>query len=130
MENVPKKIGISEAGAAAAMPLLNLAIADDVQGVGLENIISGCKFFILSGVPGSKFAYAVKAAGSELWVQAAGGSGAVDLSAFGLAVIEQQAAAAGLGSVGFQTRRRGLVRKAARAGYQVDGYIMRKIINA
>lgn len=128
MENVPEEVGIAETTAAAVLSLLELAAGDDVQGVGLLEIVSGCQFFRLSGLNGAEFGYALRVAGSELWIQAAGGAAGIDLTKFGLASIEQQAIAAGLGSVGFQTRRRGLVRKAIAAGYQIDGYILRKKI--
>jgi len=72
-------------------------------------------------------AYVLKIDGPEVWVMLAGGSASVDLSAHGLQLIEQQSAA--FDSVGFQTRRRGLVKKAIKAGYEVHGYILRKKIN-
>jgi hypothetical protein len=124
MENVQKVKGFRQVTMGEALPFLRLAEGDDVQGLGLENIVGGCIYFVLE----NDFAYALKRCGSELWVQAAGGRSAQDLTKVGLAKIESQAA--GLyESVGFQTRRRGLVRKAQREGYEIDGYIMRKKIN-
>lgn len=110
------------------MPLLALARADDVQGFGLENILNDAQFFRLAGSD-SQFAYALMALGRELWIQAAGGAGPDDLTALGFGAIERQASAGGFESVGFQTRRRGLVRKAEKLGYVVDGWILRKKIN-
>lgn len=130
MENVSEQVIIEQTTAEAVLPLLGLAIADDVQGLGLSEIVGGCQFFRLQGLKGAEFGYALKVAGSELWIQAAGGAAKIDLTIFGLALIEQQAKGAALKSVGFQTRRRGLVRKAIKAGYQVDGYILRKKIDA
>lgn len=127
MENVAQ-VTIEQADEADVLPLLGLAIGDDVQGLGLLEIVSGCQFFCLKGLDGAAFAYAVRAAGSELWIQAAGGAAEIDLTRFGLAAIEQQARG-GFKSVGFQTRRRGLVAKALKAGYKIDGYILRKEIN-
>lgn len=119
---------IVRASLAEVLPLLALARADDVQGLGLENILSNAQFFRLAGSD-SQFAYALMALGRELWIQAAGGTGPDDLTALGFGAIERQASAGGFGSVGFQTRRRGLVRKAEKLGYVVDGWILRKKIN-
>lgn len=106
--------------------MLALAAGDDVQGVGLEQVLKNCVFFKLQGHE-SQLAYALVANGSELWVQAAGGSGALNLTALILHTTEAQAK--GLyKSVGFQTRRKGLVKKAQALGYEIDGYIMRKKI--
>lgn len=129
MENVHQEITINAASREDVLPLLALALGDDVQGLGLDEIVRGCQFFKLQNLPGAEMAYALKAAGSELWIQAGGGSASVDLTALGLAAIERQAAG-GFKSVGFQTRRRGLVKKAMRAGYQIDGYILRKVLSA
>ena len=56
------------------------------------------------------------------WINAAGGGGGQNLCP------AINAAVAGLGatSVGFQTQRRGLVRRAERLGYHVAGYILRR----
>lgn len=126
MADDPQKI--RHASAVEAVPLLALASGDDVQGVGLADILSGCQFFILDG-NGDKLAYAVKRCGSELWVQAAGGSGDADLTGLMIRNTEKQARAAGLSSVGFQTRRKGLVKKALQGGFIIDGFILRKKIN-
>lgn len=110
------------------MPLLRLAQQDDVQNIGLENIVAGCQFFQLER-GGVALAYALKVEGCELWVQAAGGRGDIDLSDLMHDCIYQQAQKMGLASVGFQTRRLGLVKKAQQHGYKIDGYILRKIID-
>jgi hypothetical protein len=110
---------------AEALPLLELAKADDIQELGLDNILSDCQFFRLDSAQGV-FAYALKQVGNEIWIQAAGGMAKIDLTALGFKAIEQQAAAAGFKSVGFQTRRRGLVKKALAHGFKIDGYILRK----
>lgn len=130
MENVFEQVTIEQTAAGELLRLLGLAINDDVQGIGLLEIVRDCQFFRLQGLSGAEFGYALKVAGSELWIQAAGGAAKIDLTVLGLALIEQQARNAHLKSVGFQTRRRGLVRKAIKAGYQVDGYILRKKIDA
>lgn len=127
MENV-EKISIEPTTATAVMALLALAISDDVQALGLDSILANCHFFMLKGGEGVEFAYALKPCGRELWIQAAGGRGKIDLTETGLRAVEIQAAGA-FSSVGFQTRRRGLVKKAKKAGYVVDGWILRKKIN-
>lgn len=81
---------------------------------------------------GQAFAgFSVKDCGPELWITAAGGSSRHDLTQVLFAVIE--ACAAGFRSIGFQTVRPGLIRKAQRHGYRVAGRngeitIMRKAI--
>lgn len=127
MENGNQEITINAASQQDVMPLLSLAAGDDVQGLGLEEILKGCQFFKLDNLPGVEMAYALKEAGSELWIQAGGGSASIDLTALGLAAIERQAVG-GFRSVGFQTRRKGLVKKAMRLGYVVDGFILRKVL--
>lgn len=116
---------IKACGKAEALPLIKLAAGDDVQGLGLDSILHGCQFFVLSG---GTFAYALLPAGRELWIQAAGGKDAQDLTRLGLAAIEAQGKAARFESVGFQTRRKGLVKKAQALGYEIDGFILRKKI--
>lgn len=123
MEDVEIKVAFKQVTAADAMPLLLLAASDDVQGVGLSAVLDGCIFFMLS----DHLAYALKRVGNELWIQAAGGNSPLDLTAIALEQIEAQAVGI-YTSIGFQTRRRGLVKKAMRAGFVVDGYILRKKI--
>lgn len=66
--------------------------------------------------------------GGELWIEAAAGQGADNMTAHGLALIEGMAQGAGLGSVGFQTARPGLARKAIKQGYTVAGWILKKAV--
>lgn len=106
------------------MPLLRLAAGDDVQQLGLETILKGCEFFILEGSQ-DRLAFALTGQGSELWIQAAGGTGNMNLTRLIIKSAEQLAKGTHT-SVGFQTRRRGLVKKAQALGYEIDGYIMRK----
>lgn len=118
---------IRPAGIEEVKPLLCLAMGSDVQGVGLDAILQNCAFFILDDEK-AQFAFALVAQGRELWIQAAGGKGEQDLTALGLDAIEQRAAVGRFASVGFQTRRVGLVKKALKHGYIIDGYILRKAI--
>lgn len=71
-------------------------------------------------------AYLLELNGSEVWVLLAGGKAPVDLVHYGLALIEGQSTQ--FDTIGFQTRRRGLVKKAKRAGYEVAAVVMRKKI--
>lgn len=123
MADKPQEV-IRTATQAEVLPLLRLAEGDDVQGLGLDAILKGCEFFILEG-SGDKLAFALSAVGSELWVQAAGGSGNRNLTRLILNTAEHLAKGTH-SSVGFQTRRRGLVKKAQALGYEIDGYILRK----
>lgn len=101
--------------------LLELAISDDVQQVGLDAILEGCEFFRVGNL-----GLALKIRGAELWIQAAGGADRENLTRLGLEAVERIAQQAGMDSVGFQTRRPGLVRKARALGYEIDGFILRK----
>lgn len=69
-------------------------------------------------------AYVLKAIGGECWVLAAAGRAEFDLTAVLADVINQQAQQ--FKTIGFQTARRGLVKKAQRHGYEIAGYILRK----
>ena len=117
---------VRAASLAEVRDLLALAERDDVQQIGLDEVLTGCFFFLLDA-PDDRLAYGLKPVGRELWIQAAGGEGRADLTGAGLQIIEEQAAGL-FASVGFQTRRAGLVRKAQKFGYRIDGYIMRKMI--
>lgn len=61
-----------------------------------------------------------------LWVAGAAGQGASDWTRNGLAVAEHKARACRANAVGFQTARRGLVKRAQAGGYRVAGYILIK----
>jgi hypothetical protein len=64
-------------------------------------------------------AYVLEAHGAELWVSAAAGRAGFDLTQALAALLDEQAAG-WYDSIGFQTRRRGLMMKAARLGYQPE----------
>lgn len=77
-------------------------------------------------------AYTLSAERGIVWIHAAAGRGQ-GMTAAGLAVIEQQARAAQCQRVGFQTVRRGLVRRARALGYEITreigaGYVLEKAI--
>lgn len=75
---------------------------------------------------GGSAVFVVRKDGPLLWIQAAAGAAADDLTQMGLELIEEMARKSGCSHVGFQTARRGLVRKASRRGYQVHGWIVKK----
>lgn len=66
-------------------------------------------------------AYILEIDGAELWVSLGAGRADIDLTAVGLALIEGQGR--DFDSIGFKTRRRGLVKKAQSNGYRVDACI-------
>lgn len=81
---------------------------------------AGPTFRIETGVGHAVFTLSAKA--GFCWVHAARGAGQ-GMTEVGLNVIEQIARQAGCHAVGFQTLRRGLVRKAQRLGYRIAGQI-------
>lgn len=70
-------------------------------------------------------ALVTRADGRELWILAAAGRSDADLTEIMVRHLEQTAAGR-FDSIGFQTKRRGLVRKTQKHGFEVAGYIMRK----
>lgn len=66
--------------------------------------------------------------GDVLWVNAAAGKAADDLTDIGLQVIEETARQVGCRFVAFSTARRGLVHKSERRGFEVSGWIMKKAV--
>lgn len=86
-------------------------------------------FKLMDGAGKILGAYILKIDGAELWIALGAGRAEVDLTAAGLALIEAQGRQ--FDSIGFKTKRRGLVKKAEKHGYTVaasnDGiYTMRK----
>jgi hypothetical protein len=65
--------------------------------------------------------YVLQQIGNELWIDAAAGAGRLDLVALITATVQRQGRE--LDSIGFQTTRRGLVRKARRLGYELAGQV-------
>ena len=76
---------------------------------------------VLDGQGGRAVVLVAKANGMH-WIEAAAGEGGANLCA----TITEALDASGARSIGFQTKRRGLVRRAERLGYRVCGYIMRR----
>lgn len=75
----------------------------------------------LQAGPGS-LVYAVSFTDGTAWIHAAAGQGQ-GMTAEGLAMIEAQAIVRGCRRVGFQTIRRGLVRRAMRQGYRITSNV-------
>jgi hypothetical protein len=67
--------------------------------------------------------------GGQLWIEAASGKAADDLTAIGLELAEEVARQANCQEVSFQTCRAGLMKKAIQHGYQVAGWILKKEVN-
>lgn len=74
-----------------------------------------------------RLTYAIGIEGGVCWIHGAAGTGKT-MTETGLAVIEAQAAAVGCKAVGFQTLRRGLVRKARALGYKIKAEIGRGFV--
>lgn len=72
----------------------------------------------------SQAVYVVRVANGVAWIDAAKGFSPCDWDRKVMALVELQAK--GLRQVAFQTRRRGMVRTAERAGYHVAGWILAK----
>lgn len=89
---------------------------------------SGQAFQLDAGGGGGMFI--VRKNGAQLWIEAGSGRAADDLTAIGLALIEEIAKSAGCDHVAFQTGRPGLMRKSASMGFEVAGWIMKKKVSA
>ena len=100
----------------------------DPQGTSTpETLAAAGQAFELSAAGGSAV-FVVTKKGAQLWIEAAAGHAADDLTAVGLELIEEMARQAGCTEVGFQTARPGLVKKANQRGYQVAGWILKKAV--
>lgn len=75
---------------------------------------------------GGEGLFVVKKNGRQLWIKAATGQSADDLTELGLGLVEEIARQLDCDEVAFQTARRGLVHKAEPLGFEVAGWIMKK----
>lgn len=96
-----------------------------------EIIAAGQPFKIVTAAGETVAAYVLAQLGVNLWIMAAAGRAAFDLTGAINALVDVQAA--GFQWIGFRTERRGLVRKAQKHGYQVTrqeggAYYLRKNI--
>jgi hypothetical protein len=106
--------------------LLDAMPTEKVGAVDLDRIQAEGQSFKIIDQDGKVIGgYVLEAAGSEVWVSAAAGKGC-DVTAIMAGLIECQAGQ--FDSIGFRTKRRGLVKKAQRHGYEIAGYIMRKTL--
>jgi hypothetical protein len=96
-----------------------------------EVIAAGHAYKIVTARGQAVACYVLARLGARLWIMAAAGRAAFDLTGAINALVAAQAA--GCESIGFRTERPGLVRKAERLGYQVtrqegSAYYLRKNI--
>lgn len=111
----------------AAQALAGMAPMDPRGMVGEGDIAAMCEAGECFAIDGEASAvYVLTVRNGCAWVQAAKGSGPVDLSAVLDAAISAQAQAHGLDALGCQTARPGLVRKLQRLGWRVSGWVLRK----
>lgn len=70
--------------------------------------------------------YVVQVINGVAWINGCKGQGSINWQNVLLPLIEQQAG--GCKAVGFQTKRRGLVKAAQRQGYEITGWILKKML--
>lgn len=99
--------------------------AGEATAQGLFDMCQRGECFAIDSAQGSAV-YVVRVRNKTAWVDAIKGRGDMDITAAVDAVLSGQAQ--GLRSMGFQTARRGLVRKAQARGWRVTGWIMQKEI--
>lgn len=121
-----EKIALEKISAADAAPVLEaVGVANPARRGEPQSIAeSGDCFRLTVGDAGGVFV--VKKRGAELWVSGAAAVKTAGLAVPGLCVLEQLAKKENCRTVGFQTRRPGLVRVAKKQGFKVVGFIMEK----
>jgi hypothetical protein len=119
----PQKISTSE----AASFLGRHRLIDPKGAETLADALNGAACFAIENDNG-KSVFAARLDGGKLWITAAAGSGRAAVFDSLESGIVKLAQAAKADKVGFQTARRGLVKKATNAGYIVTGYILEKAI--
>jgi len=119
----PQKISTSE----AASFLGRHRLVDPKGFETLAGALNGAACFAIEDDNG-KVVFAARLEGGKLWITAAAGGGKRAVFDSLENGIVQLAKAAKADKVGFQTARRGLVKKATNAGYIVTGYILEKAI--
>lgn len=101
-----------------------------VRGQDAEQLASAGPAFLLSAAGGELLlVLQLHLGGRLLWITAACGQAAEDLTRIGLQFVEQIGYLCGCDQVGFDTRRPGLVRKARRLGYfpESDGSLRKAL---
>ncbi len=111
-----REVSAGEAGPILA-PVTRYATTDET----VEQVAALGRCYVIEQDGRPVAGYVLQRQGDECFVLAAAGSVDFDLTDFGLRLIE--AHAVGLASVAFQTRRPGLVKKAARLGYRIAGRV-------
>lgn len=122
-----EKIHLTQIDADTAAALLVGVAGRDPSGLSTEQSMhhtARCGQCYAATSESGQAVYVVRVENGVAWVDAAKGFGATDWTAALLPIIEMQAK--GLASVGFQTERRGLVKRAQKQGYHIAGYIMKK----
>lgn len=99
-----------------------------VGGYTVRELVDGGHAFRLK-TTGGEGVFVVKKVGAVCWVEAGQGSSSDDLTAQGLAVIEEIARGLCCEAVEFQTRRPGLVKKAAALGFETKQVVMTKKVS-
>lgn len=121
--------GLTSISEAEAVEILRRDPVPDPTGQATPESLAanGQAFQLDAGGGGGVFV--VKKNGAQLWIKAASGRSLDDLTAVGLALIEEMARAAGCKEVAFQTGRLGLVKKTAAHGFELCGWIMKKKVS-
>lgn len=131
---VAQKIVIEQAGPDAVLPFVALAIRYDTTG-GEQSALHIARDggYIVRDNGNACAGFTLRYNGSECYVTAAGATRpGIDITRLITAAL---AGKKGVQSIAFQTRRRGLIRKAERLGYRQagqvkNGVIMRKVLHA
>ena len=115
----------------AARAFAACAGLDPEQNATPESAAASGECFRLDMDTGQVF-FALEFAGPVGWIHAAAGNGG-GMTAAALAAIERKALAEGCQVVGFQTVRRGLVRRAKKHGYRITrqvgaGFVLEKAL--
>jgi hypothetical protein len=106
-------------GIFAAVPIGKVQITDRDN---LDGILARGQSFVLRNEEGEAIgAYVLALRDGEVWISAAAGRADVDLTAAIAALVEDQAQQ--FDSIAFQTKRRGLVKKVQRLGFQAAGAV-------
>lgn len=127
-----KAQGLTPQPIAAELAALALAGCERLDPTGMTDaagILAMCQggaCFALGDGERVGLVYVLRAQNRVLWVDAARGTGPVNLTAELDLALAEQARRHGMRAVAFQTARPGLVRKMRSRGYKVAGWIMSK----
>ena len=99
-----------------------------VNGINAEKLIGECDAFVLQQNGNDVAGFLLRRKGKEIYVVAAAGRSNIDLS-IAINKIITDTKSDDIESISFTTKRRGLVKKAEKQGYKIEGYILRKRIN-